>query len=100
MGDPFFLECLAAHGRSDSNLRQRGQVRRIANAAQKRFPDFVWQASGGVRDATDLAALAQIGVAATVCGKALQEKRITHWELQPFLPDALFPASMSSTARS
>jgi|SRR5580700_6005792 phosphoribosylformimino-5-aminoimidazole carboxamide ribotide isomerase len=72
----------------------------LYRAAQKRFPDFVWQASGGVRDATDLAALAQIGVAATVCGKALQEKRITHWELQPFLPDALFPASMSSTARS
>src|SRR5580700_8794215 len=99
MGDPFFLECLAAHGRSDSNLRQRGQVRRIANAARG-LPHKIREALlGGVRDATDLAALAQIGVAATVCGKALQEKRITHWELQPFLPDALFPASMSSTAR-
>jgi phosphoribosylformimino-5-aminoimidazole carboxamide ribotide isomerase len=72
----------------------------LYRAAQKRFPDFLWQASGGVRDATDLAALAHIGVAAAVCGKALQENRITQWELQPFLPDASFPASTSRTARS
>lgn len=72
----------------------------LYRAAQKRFPDFLWQASGGVRDAADLAALARIGVAATVCGKALQEKRIAHQELQPFLPDASSPASTLNTARS
>jgi phosphoribosylformimino-5-aminoimidazole carboxamide ribotide isomerase len=67
---------------------------------QTRFPELHWQASGGVRGAEDLAALAETGVAAAVCGKALQENRITQWELQPFLPDASFPASMSRTARS
>jgi phosphoribosylformimino-5-aminoimidazole carboxamide ribotide isomerase len=71
----------------------------LYQAAQKRFPDLLWQASGGVRDATDLAALARIGVAATVCGKALHDKRITPKELQPFLPDASSPASTYATAR-
>jgi phosphoribosylformimino-5-aminoimidazole carboxamide ribotide isomerase len=71
----------------------------LYQAAQKRFPNLLWQASGGVRDATDLAALARIGVAATVCGKALHDKRITPKELQPFLPDASSPASTYATAR-
>jgi phosphoribosylformimino-5-aminoimidazole carboxamide ribotide isomerase len=65
-----------------------------------RFPDLAWQASGGVRDAADLAALARTGVAAAVSGKALLEQRITSEELRPFLQDASFPASMSATARS
>jgi phosphoribosylformimino-5-aminoimidazole carboxamide ribotide isomerase len=71
----------------------------LYQAARKRFPDFLWQASGGVRDATDLAALAGSGVAAAVCGKALHEKRISLKELQPFLPDASSPASTCATAR-
>jgi phosphoribosylformimino-5-aminoimidazole carboxamide ribotide isomerase len=64
------------------------------------FPRIAWQASGGVRDAADLQALAQIGVAAAVSGKALLEERIRPEELRPFLPDASFPASTSATARS
>jgi phosphoribosylformimino-5-aminoimidazole carboxamide ribotide isomerase len=68
--------------------------------ALSRYPNIAWQASGGVRDAADLAALAKIGVAGAVSGKALLEDRITEEELRPFLPDALFPASMSATARS
>jgi phosphoribosylformimino-5-aminoimidazole carboxamide ribotide isomerase len=57
-------------------------------AAVRRFPGICWQASGGVRDAQDLHALAGIGVASTVSGKALLEGRMTPEELQPFLPAA------------
>jgi len=56
--------------------------------AVARFPRIAWQASGGVRDATDLQALARIGVSAAVSGKALLEERISPEELRPFLPDA------------
>jgi len=66
--------------------------------AVRRFPGIHWQASGGVRDAADLHALAATGVAAAVCGKALLEERIATPELRPFLPDASSPASTSATA--
>jgi phosphoribosylformimino-5-aminoimidazole carboxamide ribotide isomerase len=68
--------------------------------AVARFPRIAWQASGGVRDAADLHALARIGASAAVSGKALLEERIRPEELRPFLPDASFPASTSATARS
>jgi len=68
--------------------------------ARRRFPQLAWQASGGVRDAADLACLARTGVAAAVSGKALLEERITSEELRPFLPNASFPASTSATAKS
>jgi len=54
----------------------------------KRFPKLAWQASGGVRNAADLHALAAIGVAAAISGKALIEDRIPRRELAPFLPAA------------
>jgi phosphoribosylformimino-5-aminoimidazole carboxamide ribotide isomerase len=41
----------------------------------RRFPAIAWQASGGVRDATDLEALAVTGATAAVSGKALLEGR-------------------------
>jgi phosphoribosylformimino-5-aminoimidazole carboxamide ribotide isomerase len=66
----------------------------------QRFPRLALQASGGVRDAADLQALARLGVAATISGKALLEERIRPEELRPFLPDASFPASTSATAGS
>lgn len=66
----------------------------------QRFPHLEWQASGGVRDAGDLAALAGTGVAAAVCGKALLENRITSEESRLFWPDASSRASTSATARS
>jgi phosphoribosylformimino-5-aminoimidazole carboxamide ribotide isomerase len=56
--------------------------------ALRRFPAIQWQASGGVRDAADLAALAKLGVAAAVSGKALLEERIRPEELRQFLPNA------------
>jgi phosphoribosylformimino-5-aminoimidazole carboxamide ribotide isomerase len=68
--------------------------------AQRRFPQLAWQASGGVRDASDLEALSRTGVAAAVSGKALLEERITSEELRPFLPNASFPASTSATVKS
>jgi phosphoribosylformimino-5-aminoimidazole carboxamide ribotide isomerase len=68
--------------------------------ALERFPRIAWQASGGVRDAADLAALARIGATAAVSGKALLEERIRPEELRPYLLDASFPASTSATARS
>jgi phosphoribosylformimino-5-aminoimidazole carboxamide ribotide isomerase len=53
-----------------------------------RLPQLAWQASGGVRNAADLAALAAIGVSAAISGKALLEEQIPLEELKPFLPDA------------
>jgi phosphoribosylformimino-5-aminoimidazole carboxamide ribotide isomerase len=56
--------------------------------AVRRFPRVQWQASGGVRDAADLGALAGTGVAAAISGRALLEGRIAAEELQPYLRDA------------
>jgi phosphoribosylformimino-5-aminoimidazole carboxamide ribotide isomerase len=53
-----------------------------------RWPHIAFQASGGVRDAADLAALAATGVAATVAGKALLEGRLQPKEMRPFLRGA------------
>lgn len=54
----------------------------------ERWPDLAFQASGGVRDAGDLARLAETGVAAAISGKALLERRMTTEELRPYLPNA------------
>jgi phosphoribosylformimino-5-aminoimidazole carboxamide ribotide isomerase len=56
--------------------------------AMQRYPHLEWQASGGIRDAADLHALAAIGLAAAISGRALLEDRIAHAELRPFLPNA------------
>ena len=72
----------------------------LYRSAVARFPDLAWQASGGVRDAADLAALARTGVTAAVSGKALLEQRISCEELRPYLPDGSSPASTYATARS
>ena len=56
--------------------------------AVQRCPGIEWQASGGIRNARDLHALAEIGVAAAISGKALLENLIPLEELQPFLPNA------------
>lgn len=53
-----------------------------------RWPGIAFQASGGVRNAGDLAALAAAGVAATVSGKALLEGRLQPEEIEPFLRGA------------
>lgn len=56
--------------------------------AVKRYPQIAWQASGGVRSAADLVALAATGSAAAISGKALLEELIKPSELAPFLPNA------------
>ena len=56
--------------------------------AVRRFPGIDWQASGGVRDAGDLWALRDGGVAAAISGRALLEGRLPAEELKPFLPAA------------
>jgi len=54
----------------------------------QRWPGIEFQASGGVRDAADLKALAAAGVKATVSGKALLEGRLKPEEIRPFLRGA------------
>ena len=56
--------------------------------ALRRHPQIEWQASGGIRHAQDLQALAALGAAAAISGKALLEERMTPEELRPFLPSA------------
>jgi len=56
--------------------------------AARRYPQLAWQASGGIREARDLHALADCGAAAAISGKALLEERIPIEELGPFLPNA------------
>ena len=56
--------------------------------AQRRFPQISWQASGGVREVADLEALARLGIAATISGKALIEERLRPEDLGPWLPGA------------
>jgi len=56
--------------------------------AVARHPRIQWQASGGVRDLQDLAALADTDVAAAISGKALLDELIPTEELQAFLPNA------------
>ncbi|MEP6547394.1 MAG: 1-(5-phosphoribosyl)-5-[(5-phosphoribosylamino)methylideneamino]imidazole-4-carboxamide isomerase [Gammaproteobacteria bacterium] len=58
-----------------------------AEAAQ-RHREIEWQASGGIRNAADLRALAQAGATAAISGKALLDELIPREELQPFLPNA------------
>jgi phosphoribosylformimino-5-aminoimidazole carboxamide ribotide isomerase len=71
----------------------------LYHQALARFPQLSWQASGGVRDARDLAALAHAGVVAAVSGRALLEESIDIEELRPYLPGASFPVSTYATAR-
>lgn len=78
----------------------RGPNLELYRAAVARFPGLLWQASGGIRSAQDLGALARVGCSAAVSGKALIEERIRSEELRPFLPDASFPASTFGPARS
>jgi phosphoribosylformimino-5-aminoimidazole carboxamide ribotide isomerase len=56
--------------------------------AVRRHPQIQWQASGGIRDALDLHALADAGASAAISGKALLEELISPEDLQPFLPNA------------
>ncbi|MEA3133910.1 MAG: phosphoribosylformimino-5-aminoimidazole carboxamide ribotide isomerase [Gammaproteobacteria bacterium] len=64
----------------------------LYDEAVRRFPHIEWQASGGIRDARDLHALARAGAKAAISGKALLEELIPVEDLQTFLPNASSPA--------
>jgi phosphoribosylformimino-5-aminoimidazole carboxamide ribotide isomerase len=70
----------------------RGPNLALYREALRRYPQLLWQASGGIRDGVDLTALSRSGVAAAVSGTALLEERIPVKELRPFLPAASSPA--------
>lgn len=61
---------------------------RLYREFTQRYPQIHLQASGGVRSAADLHALAGAGSAAAISGKALLEEVIKPSELAPFLPNA------------
>jgi phosphoribosylformimino-5-aminoimidazole carboxamide ribotide isomerase len=72
---------------------RRGPNISLYRECRARFPEFKWQASGGIRDHHDLGFLRQIGVAAAISGTALLEERISPTELRPFFfPGELSPA--------
>ncbi|MFI4890610.1 MAG: HisA/HisF-related TIM barrel protein [Steroidobacterales bacterium] len=56
--------------------------------AARRFPQIEWQASGGIRNGADLAALVATGAAAAISGRALLEELIPIAEMRPYLPNA------------
>ena len=72
---------------------------RLYRSALARYPDIAWQASGGIRNAADLAALAQLGVSAAVSGKAMLEERISPSESRSFSLAESSPVSTSATAK-
>ena len=59
-----------------------------------------WQASGGVRDAADLARARGVRRRRRHQRQGAARRAITPEELRPFLPNASSPASTSATARS
>jgi len=58
---------------------------RLYGECVQRFPGIAWQASGGVRNAADLQALAGVGAAAAISGKALLEGHIDAIEMRQWL---------------
>ncbi len=84
---------------ADLDGAMQGPAIKLYQEFTQRYPQILLQASGGVRSAADLAALAAIGSAAAISGKAVLEEAIQPSELLPFLPNASSPASTSGTAR-
>ena len=73
---------------ADLDGAMQGPAVNLYKEFMKRYPRLQLQASGGVRSAADLAALADVGSAAAISGKALLEEAIKPSELKPFLPNA------------
>jgi len=57
-------------------------------AIMTRYPDLRLQASGGVRDIHDLAALRNLGIPAAITGRALLDGKITATEMASFRQNA------------
>jgi phosphoribosylformimino-5-aminoimidazole carboxamide ribotide isomerase len=60
----------------------------LYRTAVRSYPRLQWQASGGIRDSRDLHALADVGAAAAISGRALLDELIPAEELHAFLPNA------------
>ena len=60
---------------------------KLYGAVTAAFPGLQVQASGGIRNAADLSAPSETGVAAATSGKALLEGRIGAGEMKPYLPN-------------
>jgi phosphoribosylformimino-5-aminoimidazole carboxamide ribotide isomerase len=50
-----------------------------------RYPRIKWQASGGVKDVSDLERLSTLGVAAAISGRALLEGRLGDLDLRKWM---------------
>lgn len=61
---------------------------RLYESCRKRWPNIELQASGGIRNKSDLAALERLKVSAAISGKALLERKILIEEMVPYLPNA------------
>ncbi len=81
-------EARAVHGCGPRRRVDRTQCRPVPRSRASAIREIQWQASGGIRDARDLHALAEAGAAAAISGKALLEELIPIEDLQPFLPNA------------
>jgi phosphoribosylformimino-5-aminoimidazole carboxamide ribotide isomerase len=66
----------------------RGPNEELYREVRARYPDLELQASGGVRDIDDLAALRSLGCAAAVTGRAMLDGRISDTEIGRFLQSA------------
>ena len=60
----------------------------LYRSVQQTWPRIALQASGGIREVSDLDRLADAGVAAAISGKALLENRIPFLEIRSYLPNA------------
>ncbi len=72
----------------DRDGAMRGPNIDLYRAILDRYPDLLLQASGGVRDAADLRALAAAGIPAAITGRAVLEGRISAAEVGSFRQSA------------
>lgn len=61
---------------------------KLYESCRQRWPKIEFQASGGIRNSSDLAALASLEISAAISGKALLEEKILIEEMGPYLPNA------------
>jgi phosphoribosylformimino-5-aminoimidazole carboxamide ribotide isomerase len=86
------VERFAAHGLKHvlcTDVAQDGAMQgpnfALYAECRRRYPNIAWQASGGVRDADDLASLRALGVTAAISGKALLEGTMAESDLRRYL---------------
>jgi phosphoribosylformimino-5-aminoimidazole carboxamide ribotide isomerase len=70
----------------------RGPNLALYRATLARYPELWWQASGGIRNGTDLTSLSRLGLRAAVSGTALLEERLSSSDTRRFLSDASTPS--------